>query len=34
MSAPAVIGQSDPIAEERAAAQPEATLLKTYRAGD
>jgi hypothetical protein len=30
--APAVVGQSDPIAEERAAAQPEATLLKTYRA--
>jgi hypothetical protein len=32
VSAPAVVGQSDPIAEERAAAQPEATLLKTYRA--
>jgi hypothetical protein len=31
-AAPAVAGQSDPIAEERAAAQPEATLLKTYRA--
>jgi hypothetical protein len=32
VSAPAVVGQSDLIAEERAAAQPEATLLKTYRA--
>jgi hypothetical protein len=30
-AAPAVVGQSDPIAEERAAAQPEAALLKTYR---
>jgi hypothetical protein len=31
-AAPALIANSDPIAEERAAAQPEATLLKTYRA--